>query len=128
MFMKKIIFFFLMWLATSCATVKTTADRYSKTSPPALSTGEGAAQSATAECTTPPVYLNGNDEPVAYGLFFAKDESASVVISYEHLVAPSPVERAGGEVYYTVACPVYYTGNNEPASSTGVVAYPDGHE
>jgi hypothetical protein len=96
MFMKKIIFFFLMWLATSCATVKTTADRYLKISPPALSTGEGAAQSATAECTMPPVYYTGNDEPAASSL---------------------QGTTAG-------ACPVYYTGNNEPAAS-GFFLAPD---
>jgi hypothetical protein len=88
MFMKKIIFFFLLWLATSCATVKTTADRYSKTSPPALSTGEGAAQSATAECTTPPIYYTGNDEPAASSL---------------------QGTTAG-------ACPVYFDGNDEPVA------------
>jgi hypothetical protein len=136
--MKTITIVFLVWLfAASCATVKTTADRSAKTSPPdplsnlsrpsgTLSTGEGirngtfsegAAQPATAGCATPPVYLNGNDEPVAYGLFLAEDKPATVVINHEHLAAPSPVERAGGEVYNTVACPVYYTGNNEPAAS-----------
>jgi hypothetical protein len=88
--MKTIIFFFLLWLfAASCATVKTIADRYSKTSPPALSTGEGAAQSATAECTTPLVYYTGNDEPAASSL---------------------QGTTAG-------ACPVYFDGNDEPVAS-----------
>jgi hypothetical protein len=145
MFMKKITFLFLMWLfAASCATVKTTADHSAKTSPPALpnlsrpsgtlSTGEGlrngtfsegAAQPATSGCSTPPVYYTGNDEPAAYGLFIVRDEPVSVSSQQLQSAAPSPVERAGGEVVSaegevsSAGCntpPVYYTGNDEPAA------------
>jgi hypothetical protein len=89
--MKTITFFFLMWLATSCATVAVTPQE-------------------VAACTEPPVYYTGNDEPAAYGLFLAPDEPVSVSSKQSQSAAPSPVERAGGEV------PVYYTGNDEPAA------------
>jgi hypothetical protein len=104
--MKTITLFFLLWLATSCATVAVI--------PP-----------ETTACTEPPVYYTGNDEPAAYGLFLVTDEPVSVSSQQLQSAAPSPVERAGGEVVSagedvsSAGCatpPVYFTGNDEPAA------------
>jgi hypothetical protein len=89
--MKTIIFFFLLWLfAASCATVAVTP------------------QEVTA-CTKPLVYLTGNDEPAAYGLFLAPDE---------------PISVSSTQSQSAVEPPVYYTGNDEPAAF-GLFLAPD---
>jgi hypothetical protein len=73
MFMKTIIFFFLLWLfAASCATVAVTPTEVTAcTEPLVYYTGNDEPAAYSLQGTTAgacPVYFDGNDEPVAHSM------------------------------------------------------------
>jgi hypothetical protein len=77
--MKTIIFFFLVWLAASCATVAVTPTEITAcTEPLVYYTGNDEPAASSLQGTTAgvcPIYYTGNNEPAASGVFVYADEN-----------------------------------------------------